>query len=89
MVQLGCSFESIEMPQIKISLDKTNAEFVTNYQAFGYSSKSAIVADAVSRLNKILKAEALIKSAELYQEVYNDDVDLQELTDNAASSCLE
>jgi len=42
-----------------------------------------------TRLNKILKAEALIKSAELYQEVYNDDVDLQELTDDAASSCLE
>jgi hypothetical protein len=77
------------MPQIKISLDETNADFVSNYQAFGYSSKSAIVADAVSRLNKILKEEALVKSAELYQEVYDNDADLQELTDDAASSCLE
>jgi hypothetical protein len=42
-----------------------------------------------TRLNKILKAEALIKSAELYQEVYNEDLDLQELSDDAASSCLE
>jgi hypothetical protein len=42
-----------------------------------------------TRLNKISKAEALIKSAELYQEVYNDDVDLQKLTDDAASLCLE
>ncbi len=77
------------MPQIKISLSETNAEFITNYQAFGYPSKSAIVADAVSRLNKILKEEALINSAELYQEVYNHDADLQELTDDAANSCLD
>ncbi|MEN9518526.1 MAG: hypothetical protein RLZZ381_1114 [Cyanobacteriota bacterium] len=77
------------MPQIKISLDKTNAEFVSNYQAFGYPSKSAIVADAISRLNKIIKDEALISSAKLYQEVYENDVELQELTNDAANSCLD
>ena len=77
------------MPQIKVSLDDVNADFVSNFQEYGYSSKSAIVDDAVRRLHQELQNKALLESAELYQQVYQDDLELQELTDSAASSCLE
>ena len=77
------------MPQIKISLDDACINFVSNFQDYGYSSKSAMVDDAVRRLRQELSKQALLESAELYQQVYQSDLDLQELTDSAASSCLE
>ena len=77
------------MPQIKISLDDASIDFVSNFQDYGYGSKSAMVDDAVRRLRQELSEKALLESAELYQQVYQSDLDLQELTDSAASSCLE
>ena len=77
------------MPQIKISLDDRNINFVSNFQNYGYGSKSAMVDDAVRKLHQELSDKALLESAELYQQVYQDDLDLQELTDSAASSCLD
>ena len=77
------------MPQIKISLDDSNIDFVDNFRDYGYSSKSAIVDDAVKRLHRELTNKALLESAELYQQVYEEDLELQELTDSAAGSCLE
>ena len=77
------------MPQIKISLDDENANFVNNFREYGYSSKSAIVDDAVKRLHRELMSQALRESAELYQQIYQEDLELQQLTDSAASSCLE
>ena len=58
------------MPQIKISLDDENANFVNNFREYGYSSKSAIVDDAVKRLHRELMSQALRESAELYQQIY-------------------
>lgn len=77
------------MPQIKISLDDANANFVSNFRDYGYTSKSAIVDDAVQKLSQELRNKALLESAELYQQVYQNDLELQELTDSAASPCLE
>ena len=77
------------MPQIKISLDDDNADFVSNFRDYGYTSKSAIVDDAVKRLYRELRNKALLESAELYQQVYERDLELQELTDSAANLCLE
>lgn len=76
------------MPQLKISLDDDNADFVSNFRDYGYTSKSAIVDDAVRRLYRELRNKALLESAELYQQVYERDLELQELTDSAAS-CLD
>jgi metal-responsive CopG/Arc/MetJ family transcriptional regulator len=77
------------MPQIKISLDREILDFVSSYQDYGYSSKSEIVATALADFKKRLDTQAIIDSAELYQEVYDRDLDLQELTDDAASLCLD
>ena len=77
------------MPQIKISLDDANVDFISKFREYGYTSKSAIVDDAVSKLHQELMNQALLESAELYQQVYQGDSELQELTDSAASSCLE
>ena len=76
-------------PQIKISLDDVNLDFVSNLRQYGYSIKSAIVDDAVRRLHRELNNKALLESAELYQQIYQSDSDLQKLIDSAASSYPE
>jgi hypothetical protein len=43
------------------------------------------VVDAIARLREALNQEALANSAALYQEIYESDVDLPELTDDTAS----
>ena len=77
------------MPQIKISLDKSNLDFVAQYQEYGYPSKSAIVEAAIAQFKKTLSEQKLLESAELYQEIYDEDLDLQHSTDDAASSMSE
>ena len=77
------------MPQIKISLNQEILKFVSNYENYGYSSKSAIISDALIALKKQIDKQALVNSAQLYQEIYDNDTELQELTEDAASSCLE
>ncbi|WP_036479252.1 hypothetical protein [Myxosarcina sp. GI1] len=77
------------MPQIKVSLNDNNLDFVNKFRDYGYSSKSAIVDDAVRKLHEKLRKEILLESTELYQEIYQSNLELQELTDDAASLCLE
>ena len=77
------------MPQIKVSLNEEILDFVCHHQNYGYSSKSEIIANALVNLKNHLETQALIDSAELYQEIYHSDPDLQELTDSAASLCLD
>ena len=74
---------------MKISLDDSNISFVSNFRDYGYSSKSAMVNDALRRLHQESSNKALLESAKFYRQVYEDDWELQELIDSAASSCLE
>ncbi len=77
------------MPQIKISLDKEYIDFVSQHQKHGFKSKSAIVEAAIAKYKQTLEEQKLLESAELYQEVYDRDSDLQALTNDAANLCLD
>ena len=77
------------MPQVKISLGKENLNFISQHRKHGYASKSAIVEAALLEFEQKLKSQRILESAQLYDEVYDQDSDLQELTDDAASLCLE
>ena len=54
------------MSQVKITLDEINLNFVSNYESYGYSSKSEIIAIALNELREKIEAQALIDSAKLY-----------------------
>lgn len=72
------------MPQLKISLDGEYLDFVSQYREHGFDSKSAIVEAAIAKFKHSLQEQKLLESAHLYQEVYEEDTDLQKLTDDAA-----
>ena len=77
------------MSQIKISLSDRALEFVERYEELGYTSKSTIIESAITKLQEKVNREQLEQSAALYQDIYEQDKDLQRLTDSAASSCLD
>ena len=77
------------MPQVKVTLEESAIEFIDNHQKYGYSSKTELVRQAIANLKKQLEQKELEESARLYQEIYETDLELQELTDGATIEWLE
>ncbi len=71
------------MQQAKFSLTLVLIEFLNNYRFYGFKDKSSMVRAALLRLKEELELQSLKQSANLYAEVYEEDVELQELTEVA------
>lgn len=71
------------MQQAKFTLEPQQIEFLNHYRNFGFRDKSAMVRAALARLQRMLEEERLRESADLYAEQFEEDMELQELTDTA------
>jgi len=71
------------MTQAKISFDENQIKFLNKYQELGFKDKSSLVRSAIEEYKKFLEKQKLIKSAGLYNEIYNDDPELKDLTSQA------
>ena len=71
------------MQQIKISLKDDQIDFISNYSNFGFKDKSSAVRAAIDEYRKRLDKKELMKSAELYAEIYEQDEELRDLTNSA------
>jgi hypothetical protein len=71
------------MQQAKFSLTLSLMEFLNNYKFYGFKDKSSMVRAALLRLKEELELQSLKQSANLYAEVYEDEVELQDLTEAA------
>ena len=77
------------MPQQKFSVHETQAEFLSNYKAYGFKDRSSMVRRAIDQLQSKLELDALRESAELYAEIYSEDNNLKELTKSAVTGWPE
>ncbi len=77
------------MQQAKFSLTFTLVEFLNNYKFYGFKDKSSMVRAALLRLKEELELQSLRQSANLYAEVYEEDSELQELTETAIAGWPE
>ena len=75
--------------QAKFSLTQSLLEFLSNYRLYGFKDKSAMVRAALVRLKEELEAQNLRQSADLYAEVYEEEAELQELTETAIAGWPE
>ncbi len=73
------------MQQAKFSVAESQIEFINQYSRFGFKDKSLMVRAALEELRKKLENQSLKESAELYAEIYQNDEELQELTNSAIS----
>jgi hypothetical protein len=71
------------MAQAKFTLEQSHIDFLEQFKDRGFKDKSAIVRLALDRLAQELEREELARSADLYAELYQEDLELQQLTDAA------
>ncbi len=71
------------MRQFKFSLNKDQIDFLNNHSLFGFKDKSSMVRASISLLKRKIEKNELKKSATLYAEVYQEDEELQVLTESA------
>ena len=77
------------MHQAKFSIDESQIEFLNRHDLYGFKDKSTMVREALERLRKELERERLKYSAELYAEIYEEDAELQSITDAAITGWPE
>jgi len=71
------------MAQAKFTLEQSHIDFLEQFKDRGFKDKSALVRLALDRLAQSLEREELDRSADLYAELYEEDIELQQLTDAA------
>lgn len=71
------------MQQAKFSLTVSLIKFLNNYKYYGFKDKSSLVRTALLRFKEDLELQSLKQSANLYAEIYEEDGELQELTEVA------
>lgn len=78
-----------QMLQAKFSLEESQARFLDNFKDYGFKDKSSMLRAAIARFKKEMELESLRKSADLYSEIYTEDDELKELTENSLSGWPE
>ena len=71
------------MIQAKFSLEESQLRFLEQCKAYGFKDKSEVVRIALEHLRQELEQSRLQESAHLYAQVYDEDRELQELTESA------
>jgi len=71
------------MQQAKFSLTPPLVDFLGDYRAYGFKDKSSMVRVALQRFREELDLQSLKQSANLYAEIYQEDEELQDLTEMA------
>ncbi|PKL76862.1 MAG: hypothetical protein CVV27_08090 [Candidatus Melainabacteria bacterium HGW-Melainabacteria-1] len=68
------------MIQAKFSLEEKQLDFLNACKHFGFKDKSEMVRVALENLQTDMQHKALEQSAKIYAEIYAEDQELQELT---------
>ena len=77
------------MQQINLTFDEPQIKFLQEYKRYGFQNQSAMIRLALRRLQEELEHQSLKESADLYAEIYEEDVELQELTETAINEWPE
>lgn len=77
------------MIQVKFTLEQSHIDFLEQFKARGFKDKSSIVRLALERLHQELEQQELKESAELYAQLYEEDQELKQLTDEAIADWPE
>ena len=77
------------MHQVKISVSEKQIALLNKHNSYGFKDKSSLVRKALDNYIKELELQKLKQSADLYNEIYNQDSELKDLTDSAISEWPE
>ena len=71
------------MTQTQFNLEESEIEFLNCFQKYGFRDRDELIRAALKKLRQELETQSLEKSADLYAEIYEQDLKLQELTESA------
>jgi Arc/MetJ-type ribon-helix-helix transcriptional regulator len=71
------------MTQAQFNLEESEIQFLNRYQEYGFRDRDELIRAALKKLRKDLETRNLEESADLYAELYEQDRELQELTESA------
>lgn len=72
--------------ELKFRLSESQVNFLNHYRDYGFESQEAMIQSALEKLKQELKNKELEKSAKLYAEVYQEDKQLQDLTEATSTT---
>ncbi len=76
-------FMEERMLQAKFSVKESHARFLSKFREYGFKDKSSMLRAAIDHLVRELELERLKQSADLYSEIYFEDDELKEITEEA------
>jgi Arc/MetJ-type ribon-helix-helix transcriptional regulator len=68
------------MVPTKVILEQSQIDFLAQFKDLGFKDRSSLVRSALNQLQQQIEVHELERSADLYTEIYEGDIDLQELT---------
>lgn len=77
------------MLQAKFTIKEDQIDILNSYKEYGFKDKSSMMREALNLLKKERERQKLRESAKLYAEIYQEDMDLQSLTESAVKGWPE
>ncbi len=71
------------MTQAKFNLEESEIQFLNRFEKYGFRDQNELIHVALKKLRQELETQSLEESANLYAEIYEQDRELQELTESA------
>ncbi len=75
--------------KLTLNLEEYLVNFLRHHQEYGFKDEEEMVRVALLQLQSELEVQELEESALLYAEIYEEDAELQELTETACADFRE
>ncbi len=66
-----------------LNMEETQVNFLLDHEKYGFKNEEEMIQFALEKLQSELDIKELEASADLYAELYEEDTELQELTETA------
>ncbi|NEQ75120.1 MAG: hypothetical protein F6K23_19980 [Okeania sp. SIO2C9] len=71
--------------KLTLNIEEDQLHFLLHHKNYGFKDEAEMIKVALQKLQSELEAQDLQESAQLYAEIYEEDAELQELTETACA----
>lgn len=75
--------------KLTLNIEEDQLHFLLHHKNYDFKNEAEMIKFALQKLQSELEAQDLQESAQLYAEIYEEDAELQELTETACADFRE
>ncbi|MGD1701657.1 hypothetical protein [Dapis sp. BLCC M229] len=75
--------------KLTLNIEEAQLHFLLHHKNYGFKDQGEMIRVALQKLQSELEGQDLEESAQLYAEIYEEDAELQELTETACADFRE